>query len=93
MDLMKSYINRGRFGEFVEGFLKAETDRRKEEDEKDEHWRYWIAYVHSYSDKSFEDWKKELTGRAQGEKKTGGDADLDDAGIDAIMKKVFPGGW
>lgn len=93
-DLMKSYINRGRFGEFVEGFLKAEHDRRKEEHEKDENWREWIAYVHSYSDKSFEEWRADLIGTAETKKKTAGksDRDLDAAGVDSIMKKLFKNG-
>lgn len=91
MDLVKSYINRRRFGEFVEGILKAENERRKEEAEKTEHLIEWIGYVHSYSDKSFKDWRADLIGSAEAKKKTAGksDRDLDAAGIDAIMKKVF----
>ena len=29
MDLMSEYINRGRFGDFIEGFLQAEKDRKR----------------------------------------------------------------
>lgn len=91
MDLVKSYIRRRRFGEFVKGFLEAEIERRKEEREKDEEWFYRIAYVHSYSEKSYADWRADLTGSAENKKKTAGksDRDLDAAGIDAIMKNVF----
>ena len=91
MDLVKSYIRRRRFGEFVEGFLKAESERRKEEAEKDEEWFCRIAYVHSYTDKSFDDWRADLKGTATTKKKKAGrsDRDLDAAGIDAIFKKVF----
>lgn len=91
MDLVKSYIRRRRFGEFVEGFLKAEVERRKEEAEKDESWREWIAYVHSYSEKSFKEWREDLNAPAESKKKAAGrsDRDLDAAGIDAIMNKVF----
>lgn len=92
MELMKSYINRGRFGEFVEGFLKAENERRKEESEKDEEWFYRIAYVHSYSEKSYDDWRAELIGSAkETKKKPAGksDRDLDAAGIDAIFNQLF----
>lgn len=93
MDLVKSYIRRRRFGEFIQGFLKAEGERRKEEAEKDEGWREWIAYVHSYSEKSFKDWRADLIRTAASKKKTAGsDRDLDAAGIDAIMKKVFHNG-
>ena len=93
LDLMKSYINRRRFGEFVDGFLAAERDRMKAEAEKDEFLREWIAYVHSDTTKSFYDWRADLIQTAESKKeikrKTGGDLDLDDAGIDAIMRKMF----
>lgn len=92
MDLVKSYIRRRRFGEFVGGFLKAENERRKEEYEKDKEWFYRIAYVHSYSEKSYDDWRADLIGTAETKKKKQAgrsDRDLDAAGIDAIFKKVF----
>jgi len=34
LDLMNIYINQGRFGKFVEGFLEAEYERKKAEAEK-----------------------------------------------------------
>lgn len=91
MDLVKSYIRRRRFGEFVHGFIEAEIERRKEEAEKEEGLKEWIAYVHSYSEKSFKEWREDLIGTADTKKKTAGksDRDLDAAGIDAIMKNVF----
>lgn len=93
MDLVRSYINRRRFGEFVDGFLKAESERRKEEAERDSFLREWIAYVHSDTTKSFYDWRADLIQTAESKKeikkKTGGDLDLDEAGIDAIMRKMF----
>lgn len=94
MELMKTYIRRGRFGEFVEGFLQAENDRRKAEAKRDEDLKEWIAYVHSYSDKSFNDWKAEILGgtKAAGSKKAGSDFDLDDKGIQNIIGKLFPDG-
>lgn len=93
MDLVKSYIRRRRFGEFVQGFLEAENERRKEEAERDEGMKEWIAYVHSYSEKSFKDWRADLIGSAEDKKKTAGksDRDLDAAGVDSIMKKLFHG--
>ncbi len=94
MDLVKSYIRRRRFGEFVNGFLRAETDRRKEEAEKNNLWLDYIGYVHSYTEKSFDDWRADLIATATTKKKkaAGADSELDDAGIDAIMKKVFRNG-
>ena len=90
MELMRTYINRGRFGDFVQGFLQAEYDRRKIEADKDEEWHLWIAYVHSYSDKSFAEWKNQLLGRSDAKKKTGGDYNLTNEGIKAILNDVFP---
>ena len=94
MELVKTYIRRGRFGEFVAGFLQAEKDRRKAETKKDEDLKEWIAYVHSYSDKSFDDWKAEILGKAStpGKKTAGRDFDLDDKGIQNIIGKLFPDG-
>lgn len=96
MDLLRTYINRGRFGDFITDFLQAEKDRRKSEAEKDEELKMWIAYVHSYSEKSFNDWKAGLMGGTKEDKKTGkktgSDFDLDDKGIRDIYAKLFPDG-
>ena len=61
LDFMKLYIDQGRFGEFVEGIIGLENKRRKETDEKENDDKLWQAYIHSMSDKSFIDWKRELT--------------------------------
>lgn len=93
MDLMSRYINQRRFGDFVRRFIEAENDRRKAEKDKDEEWMMWTAYLHSHSDKSYNDWKNEiLGGSGHGKMKRGGDADLDDAGIKNIIDHLFPGG-
>ena len=92
MDLLSTYINRGRFGDFIKDFLQAENDRRKEEADKDEELKMWIAYVHSYSDKSFNDWKAQILGDTKTGKKAGGDYDLDEKGIQDIYAKLFPNG-
>ena len=60
LDFMKLYINQGRFGEFVEGVISLENKRKKEKQEKEDDDKLWQAYVHSMSDKSFIEWKKEL---------------------------------
>lgn len=94
MELVRSYIRRGRFGEFVTGILQAEQDRRKAEAKRDEDLKEWIAYVHSFSDKSFNDWKAQLIGSAEAKtgKKASGDYDLDDKGIQDIYAKLFHNG-
>ena len=91
LDLMNSYINRGRFGTFVEGFLKAEYERRKEEAEKNNDWMLWVAYIHSYSDKSFNDWKKQFVGSNSATAKKTSDADLDEAAASKIIDNLFHG--
>ena len=98
MDLMRTYINQGRFGDFIKGFIQAENDRKKAKADRDADLKEWIAYVHSYSEKSFDNWKAELIEKAEamtGNKpgnKAGKDEDLDDNGIQAIMNKVFTNG-
>lgn len=93
MDLMNSYIRRGRFGAFVQNFMEQERERQKAEEEKDNDWRLWIMYIHSdiKEVKSFNDWKADLLGGAKPAGRTGGDHDLDDKSITAIINKLFPG--
>lgn len=90
MDLVGTYINQRRFGDFVTHFIQAENDRRKAENDKDEELKLWTAYVHSYSDKSYNDWKEEILGGSRPQRKAGGDQDLDDAGIQNIIDQLFP---
>ena len=87
MDLLKRYISTGRFGTFVSSFLQAEYDRRKQEAEKDNENKLWLAYVHSYSDKSFNDWRKDVTcaGSTTGSK----DAELTADGARSIVDSLF----
>ena len=95
MDLVKRYINQGRFGTFVHGFLEMETERRKQETEKENDRRLWMAYVHSYimPKESFDDWKKEVfQNNSSTTAKSGkSDADLNDDGIMAIINAQFAG--
>lgn len=88
MDLVDRYIKRRRFGEFVQGFFEAEYERKKQEAEKDQEWMLWIAYVHSYSDKSFSNWKKSVMAPANtsGAKST---ADMTDNDIKELYIKFF----
>lgn len=88
MDLMNRYINQGRFGTFVQGFLDAEYERRKQEAERDEEMMLWIAYVHSESTETFSQWRKNLVKPASTTRRKS-DADLTDAGIEQILKDTF----
>lgn len=89
MDLMNSYINRGRFGEFVTEFLQSEYDRQKAGMDKDEEMKLWIMYCHSYSEDSFLDWKKKVLRIGSNGQQQGTDADLTDKDIQAICNDIF----
>ena len=86
MDLMSRYINQGRFGTFVHGFLEPEVERRKQEAEKNDEWMLWTAYIHSYSEQTFDEYKKSILKGSTTTK----DAELDDDGIKAIIDDLFP---
>ncbi len=90
LDLMNLYINQGRFGKFVSGFLDAEYERRKAEAEKDDNWKLWVMYCHSFSDKSFNEWKRDALKTASNTSKKSKDYDLTNDGIKSIYNKFFP---
>jgi hypothetical protein len=90
LDLMNMYNNQGRFGKFVTGFMAAEYERRKAEAEKDDDLKLWMMYCHSYSDKSFNDWKRDALKTASDTRKKTKDDELTDDGIQAIVNELFP---
>lgn len=94
-NLISGYIHSGRFGDFVKGVIAEANRRKKEEDEKDEDNKLWLMYClmgsRGFIDKSYSYWKKEVLRPASQGGKTGGDADLNDDGIKAIMNDLFPG--
>ena len=90
MDLMNRYINQGRFGKFVTGFLEAEYDRRKEEAEKDYDWKLWMMFINTVSDMSFGEWKESVQKNASEKLRKNKDDDLTDDGIKSIVGKLFP---
>ena len=90
LDLMNMYINQGRFGKFVTGFLESEYERRKEADEKDFEWKLWTLYINSITDKNFGEWKESVIKNASDKTRKTKDDDLTDDGIEAIMDKFFP---
>ncbi|MBO5208073.1 MAG: hypothetical protein J6B68_01875 [Lachnospiraceae bacterium] len=60
IEFMSTYINQGRFGEFVSEILALDAIRKKDEAKEKNDDRLWDAYVHSMSDKTFVEWKKDL---------------------------------
>lgn len=93
MEFMRLYIEQGRFGEFVTEIITQENKRRKEQAEKEDDERLWSAYIHSYSDKSFSEWKSELLRPASQTKSGTGkrDEDMTNADIDNLLSRLFPG--
>lgn len=67
MELMSLYIENGRFEEFVENIIRMDRKRKQEEAEKENEQKLWDMYLRSTSDKSFIEWKKEVTNRNQQE--------------------------
>ena len=96
MDLISRYINQRRFGDFVTHIIKSDQEHRKEKAEKENDFYLWIAYVHQLRDippeMTFTKWKAAIKKLAPDDRKRGGDADLDDAGIQNIIDHLFPGG-
>ena len=88
MDLIRLYIRRGRFGEFVANVIDAENTRIREQAEKDDDWKLWFVYINSGTEESFVEWKKRvLSANSKSAKKN--DYNLTDDGIQAIIDSVF----
>lgn len=69
LEFMHLYIEQGRFGEFVEQIVELDNKRKKEEVDKENEEKLWQMYIHSMSDKSFNQWKDELiNGQPQNQK-------------------------
>lgn len=88
-ELIGIYAKQRRFGEFVDNIISKENQRRQEEAEKENEHKLWTMYVHSMTDKSFNDWKAQVL-QSSGTASAGKDADLTDSDIDKIMEKLFP---
>lgn len=94
LDLIRMYINRGRFGEFVASVLEADHQRRKDEAEKDDNLKLWIMYtqlaVNGHTDESFMGWKERVckpeTSEAKGRNS---DEELTEDGIQFIVDTLF----
>lgn len=96
MDLMNLYINQGRFGTFVDEFLKLETERRKDEAEKEMEHKLWTMYIHSDSHESFDDFRKRVCKPAStthgSTTRASSDANLDEKGVSDILNGIFQNG-
>ena len=84
------YINQGRFGKFVTGFLEAEHEKRKMEAEKDYEWKLWMMYINSMTDMSFGEWKESIQKNASNLTRKNKDDNLTDDGIKSIVDRLFP---
>lgn len=93
MDLISMYISRGRFGRFVENILETEHQRKKDEFERNEDWKWWVMYTQLLSngltDESFNDWKLRVCRPTNANAKIGGDENLTEDGIQSIVDKLF----
>lgn len=89
MDLVDKYIKQRRFGKFVQSFAEMEYERKKQEAERDQEWMLWVAYVHSYSDKTFSEWKKTVMKPASTTRRRGSDADMTEKEAQSIMDRLF----
>ena len=79
-------MEQGRFGEFVEEILLSESRRKEDLAKKEEDEKWWNLYLHSYSDKSFAQWKEELTGKTDTTTTTTNKPVED---VDSIIKRLF----
>lgn len=59
IEFMKLYIEQGRFGEWVSEIISIDTKNKREKAEKEEEQKLWELYLHSFPDKSFNEWKDE----------------------------------
>jgi len=92
MDLMRLYIEQGRFGTFVDEFLRLENERRKTEAEKEQRRELWAMYIHSYTQESFDEFKRRVckpVSTTHGSTTGSRDADLDEQGVKSIMDSLF----
>ena len=87
LEFMKIYINQGRFGEFVDFIINIEVKKRIEQAEKENEDKLFQMYIHSYSDKTFEEWKDNaVTGN--GNAPTSNSLSMTDQEIDDEINKT-----
>ncbi len=86
---MRLYIDSGRFGEFVYELISSENKRRQDEAQKEEDQKMWELYLHSFSDKSFIEWRAEATKTHQNKTDGKKDAEMTNDDVDNIIKHLF----
>lgn len=86
---MRPYIEQGRFGELVTEIITVENKRRKEQADKEEEEKLWAAYIHSYSDKTFSEWRNEIMRPAITTGTGKRDDDMTNADIRNLMQRLF----
>lgn len=90
-EFMRPYIEQGRFGEFVNEIVTAENQRRKEQAEKEDEEKLWMAYVHVRPQEPYSTWKAGLTSSSGTNNRRGKrDEDMTSADIDALLSRLFP---
>lgn len=95
---MHLYIEQGRFGEFVTEILLSEKRRKEEAAEKESEDRLWSAYIHSYYEGSYVEWKERMLGRVASETTATSipiakrDADMTNEDVDNIINRLFKKG-
>lgn len=92
MDLMHTYFEQGRFGEFVENIVSLERERKQEEAEKENERMLWEMYIHSMSNESYRDWKNRVLGGNTSSTSHSAkvrDEDLTDSDIEEIINNTF----
>ncbi len=84
-EFMNTYIENGRFGEFVEEILEMEYKRKKEAADKENDQKLWTMYIHSEArmEMSFNEWKAKVLSSVpkKAEVRKGTDADMTEADI------------
>lgn len=92
MDLMKLYINQGRFGEFVSNIIELENERKKKEEEKESDNKLWSMFIHAYVPEgtTFESWKKEVLKQSEKQGKAHSrDEDMTETDVVNILNSLF----
>ena len=96
LEFMHMYMNQGRFGEFETNIIELNNKRKQEEAEKENEDKLWMMYCHSFSEKSFTDWKRDVvysTGTVTNDKKQyTSDADMTESEIIGIIDNLFSKG-
>lgn len=90
-EFMRPYIEQGRFGEFVNEIVAAENQRRKEQAEKEDEEKLWMAYVHVRPQEPYSAWKAGLISSSGTNDRRGKrDEDMTTSDAEALLRRLFP---